>query len=159
MARLPITTDTMKRLVAEVTKLPSGSLLSQFYCVDESGIDRSVTETLLDLISESSAKALAELEALVELSERGGYKPSNPDLPDWSINEKYVWFHPPMAEAGFICISNEYSGEYSHSEGRARYFTYHQFHDAVRHWRKFLEIVKERGSESLLGQSIEMSIE
>lgn len=93
VARLPIA-DTMKRFVAEVTKLPSGSLIPQFYCADESGINRSVTETLLDLVSESSAKALAELEALVELSERGGYKPSNPDLPDWSVNEKYVWFHP-----------------------------------------------------------------
>lgn len=158
MARLPIA-NAMKRLVAEVTKLPSGSLLPQFYCVGDGGVDRSVTETLLDLVSESSTKALAELEALVELSERGGYKPSNPDLPDWSINEKYVWFHPPMAGAGFICISNEYSGEYSHSEGRPQYFTYHQFYDAVRHWRKFLDILKQRGGESLLGQPIEMNIE
>ena len=158
MARLPIA-DTMKRLVAEVTKLPSGSLLPQFYCVDESGINRSVTETLLDLISESSAKALAEIEALVELSEVGGYRPSNPDLPDWSVNEKYVWLHPPMANSGFICISNEYSGEYSHSEGRPQHFTYHQFRDAVRHWRKFLEVFEKRGGESLLGQPIEMNIE
>lgn len=118
-----------------------------------------MTETLLDLVSESSAKALAQLEALVELSERGEYKPSNPDLPDWSINEKYVWLRPPMASAGFICISNEYSGEYSHSEGQPQHFTYHQFHDAVRHWRKFLEVLKERGGESLVGKPVEMSIE
>ena len=149
----------MKRLVAEVTKLPSGSLLPQFYCVDGSGTNRSMTETLLDLVSESSAKALAELEVLVELSERGGYKPSNPDLPDWSINEKYVWLHPPMAAAGFICISNEYSDEYSYSEGQPQSFTYHQFRDAVLHWRKFLQILRERGGENLLGHPIEMNIE
>ncbi|WP_266170499.1 hypothetical protein [Dyella subtropica] len=149
----------MKRLVAEVTKLPSGSLRPQFYFVDESGINRSVTETLLDLVSESSAKALAELEVLIESSERGGYKPENPDLPDWSVNEKYVWLRPPMAGPGFICISNEYSGEYSHSEGRPQLFTYRQFHDAVRHWRGFLEAFRERGGENLVGQPIEMNVE
>lgn len=148
----------MKRLVAEVTKLPNGSLLPQFYCVDENGVNRAVTDTLLDLISESSDQALDGLEALIELSERGGYTPANADLADWSVNEKYVWLHPPMAESGFICISNEYSDDYSHSEGLPQHFTYLQFHEAVRHWRKFLEVYREYGGESLVGRPVEMSI-
>jgi hypothetical protein len=149
----------MKRFVAEVTRLPNGSLIHQFTCVDNGGVNHAVTQTLLDLVSESSAKALSEVEALVVAAEQGKYHPANPDIPDWSVNEKYVWLRAPMAPAGHICISNEYSGDYSRDEGTPQHFTYHQFHEAVGHWRKFLDAVRERGGENFVGHPVEVEVE
>lgn len=146
----------MKKLISEVFRLPSGSLIPQLYCLDDAGQpSRSVTETLLDLISEASPPADSELERLVSEAELGRYVATDPDLPDWSCNDKYVWLRPPMAEPGCICVSNENSAEFSQEEGEPQQFTIQQFRLALDHWRKFRELIRQRGIEALAEQRFE----
>ena len=79
------------KIVAEVFKLASGSPLPQLYgLLDDGSVDRAVTDTLLDLISESGPEELQKLEALLTLAESGGYQPANAELRDWSSNDKNI---------------------------------------------------------------------
>ena len=155
MARLS-DADAMKKLISEVFRLPSGSLIAQFYCVDDLGQPvRAVSETLLDLISEASTKGEAELEGLVLQMERGLYVPSNPDLPDWSVNDKYVWLRPPMAKIGHICVSNENGEDFSQDEGEPQQFTIEQFRAALTHWRNFKALMDAQGRDAFIGRRFE----
>jgi len=147
----------MRKLVSEWYRLPSGSVTPQFYCLDHSQqLVQGVTDTLLELIGDSLHPSELKLEALVEKAEAGLYTPADPDLPDWSVNNKDLWLVPPMAHPGRIAISNEYSGDFAVSEGaEPQQFTFAQFRAALKHWREFLALVARDGKEHWVGRRYE----
>lgn len=147
----------MKKLIADIAKKPDGGLRSRFYCQDAAGqLDQAISHTLLLLITESPPASDAELEALVSEAEAGHYVPRDPSLPDWGVNDKNVWFVPPMAQAGHICISNENTSEYStEGGGQPQQFTYEQFRTALKHWREFRELIAREGKDMLVGRRYE----
>lgn len=148
----------MKRIIAEVFKLPSGALIPQLYCLAEDGqCDAATSLTLLLVIAESRAPSDTTLEALVLAAEEGKYVPPNSSLPDWSVNDKNVWLTAPMAEPGHVCISNELAGDYSVNDGgEPQQFKYAEFYASLNHWRAFLVRMASETKESLLGQRFEI---
>lgn len=146
----------MKKLIADIFRTPAGGLRSRFYCQDEAGqLDRTVSHTLLMLISESLPPSDSGLEALVVQAEAGRYVPDDPSLPDWGVNDKNLWLVPPMAKPNHICIANENTEEYSSEDGQPPQFTYQQFHTALKHWREFREVMACEGKEKLVGRRYE----
>ncbi|MHA6885641.1 hypothetical protein [Ralstonia pseudosolanacearum] len=144
------------KIVAEVFKLPSGSMIPQFYCLDENGdVVRGVTETLLDLIAESLPSQIEQLTAILVSAQKGMYERSDPALADWSVNDKFVWVGPPQAEAGFALISNENIPDFSSDEGEPQKFSIELFISAIDHWNKFGKMISERGAEGLVGDRFE----
>jgi hypothetical protein len=147
----------MKLMLAEFFRFSNGRPVPEFYCsrVDAT-VDQGVTETLFALIQEQPVDISEKLQALVAEAEAGRYTPKNPDLPDWSINNKDVWLTPPMAKPGHIAISNEYTEDFSVWEGgEAQQFTYAQFRAALKHWREFLALVEKEGKENWVGRRYE----
>lgn len=150
----------MKKMIAEVYKLPSGSLMPQMYCIESDGnVNRAVTDTLLSLVTELNDKMMDELEALVSASEVGTYRPVDPDLPDWGINDKNVWLMPPKAKPGCLCVSNEYVPDYSDDDGEPQQFTRQQFRQALAHWKSFQKLIQERGLPNMIGHRVEVQLD
>ena len=146
------------KIIGEIFKLPSGSLLPQLYCVQENGqVDRAVSDTLLDLIQKSYPHE-DQLEALVAQAEAGRYASPDPSLPDWGVNDTNIWLVAPMAQPGRVCIANENSGDYSSDGGEPQHFTYEQFHAALNHWREFKQLIAQEGKESLTGRRYEAAL-
>lgn len=147
----------MNKMVSTISRFSSGKLFPIFYCIDDSGeVIRALTQTLFQFIEEHATRDYSALEALINTSEAGAYTPADPDLPDWSVNDKNVWLTPPMALPGHIAISNEYSGDYAVTEGgEAQQFTYTQFRAALKHWREFLALVERDGKEHWVGRRYE----
>ena len=144
------------KIVAEMFRLPSGSLVPQLYSVDEhSGVVRSVTDTLLDLIAESLPHQLERLEAILESAQKEEYERSDPALADWGVNDKFVWIGPPRAEVGFVLVSNENIPDFSMDDGEPQKFSIKQFLGVIAHWRKFYEMLSIRGREELVGERFE----
>lgn len=147
----------MKKLIADIAKKPDGGVRSRFYCLGADGqLDRSVSHTLLLLISEALPPSDVGLEALVAEAEASRYIPRDPSLPDWGVNDKNVWLVPPMAQSDHICVSNENTDEYSTEDGgQPQQFTYEQFRVALKHWREFRELVAREGKGKLVGRRYE----
>ncbi len=122
------------------------------YCIGEDGqVDRAITETLLDLIEQSSPHE-DELDSLVMLAESGRYVSPNLSLPDWGVNDTNIWLVPPMAKPGHVCIANENSGDFSTDGGVPQQFSYEQFRVALKHWREFMSLVAKEGKQNLVGR-------
>lgn len=147
------------KIIAEIFRLPSGSLLPQLYAVKDNGeVDRGVTDTLLDFISELFPPADQEFISLLSLAGSGEYVPSKANLADWSVNDKFVWLTPPMAERGMLCIANDNVPEYSVDDGTPQQFSVSQFEAALAHWKHFQELLRESGRENLVGKKFEVVI-
>jgi len=74
------------KIIAEVDSYKDGRPLLMLYCVGEGGgVVRSVTDTLLRFIVESSPSDMLELDALFQETEKGLYVPENLSLPDWGL--------------------------------------------------------------------------
>ena len=150
----------MKKLITEVCKLPSGSLIPQMYSLTANGeLDQGITHTLLDLISELDEKLASELEMLVSAAERGTYKPQNPDLPDWGINDKNVWLVSPIANPPCLSISNELIPDFSCDDGEPQQFTRQQFRQVLAFWMEFQNIIRELGISNMAGYRYESQFE
>jgi hypothetical protein len=148
------------RIVAEVVKLSNGMLLPRLYCIGEHGAEEcSVTDTLLLLVSESSPRATADLSELLTEAEAGTYKPADPDLPDWGLNDKNVWVVPPMTNKGTVRISNEHIEPYSDEYGEPQEFSIQQVRAVIQHWARFQAILAEKGKENLVGVKLETTID
>ncbi|UXU87592.1 hypothetical protein [Burkholderia sp. S-53] len=144
------------KIVAEVFKLSSGSLIPQFYCHDENGIVvREVTDTLLDLVAESLPNQLERLVTIMVSAQQGRYERTDPLLADWSVNDKLVWIGPPRVESGFVLISNENIPDFSMGDGEPQKFSIEQFMGAVAHWIKFYKMLAEFGKEGFVGKRFE----
>jgi len=146
----------MKKIIAGLFELSNRSLVYQYYCTEEdSSVDRAITDTLLDLIEQSSPDYDGELEELVLQAEAGQYVSPNPRLPDWGANETNIWLVPPMAKPGCVCITNEYTDFSRDDGGEPQQFTYAQFKAALAHWREFMRHVEREGKEKLVGKRFE----
>jgi hypothetical protein len=148
------------RIVAEVVKLSNGMLVPRLYCIGENGAEeRAVTDTLLDLVSESAPRTTAYLCEFLTEVEAGAYKSSNPNLPDWGLNDKNVWIVPALAEKGIVRISNENFEAYSDEYGEPQEFSIQQVRAAFQHWERFQSILAEKGKENLVGVKFETTVE
>jgi len=155
----------MKKMIAEVYKRPSNSLGIGFYCLEDDGTPvYAITETLLDLIEQSTPRHDRELEELVLQAEAGKYISPNLALPDFGANETNIWLTPPMAKPGCVCISNEDTvyARYDEEEDEPpqkgegpQQFTYEQFKAALAYWRQFRQKVDREGRENLVGKRFE----
>ncbi|WP_343638228.1 hypothetical protein [Roseateles sp.] len=147
------------KIIAEVFKLPSGSPIPQFYGLrDDGSIDRAVTDTLLDLISESRPEELQKLDALLTLAQSGSYRPPNAELPDWSANDKNIWLTAPRANIGVIVVSNENIPELASGDGQPKQFSISEAKGAIHHWLQFLQKLSSSGAGNLIGQRFEASV-
>ncbi|WP_123863444.1 hypothetical protein [Burkholderia plantarii] len=147
------------KIVAEVYRLPSGSLIPQLFCQSESGeIVREVTDTLLDLVVESLPSQLDQIVQLLDLAIKGTYSRKDRMLADWSVNDKLVWIGPPRSEVGFIVVSNENIPEFSDVDGQPQRFSIKQFFDVMAHWGKFQEMLVENGKAAYVGHRFEADI-
>ncbi|NWB32093.1 hypothetical protein [Pseudomonas gingeri] len=146
----------MMTMIAEIYKHQNGdNFHSVLYCVDMGGsVVRSVTDTLLEVVSEMHASEIGEIEGLFLKAERGEYVPDNPDLPDWGVNDKFVWLGRSDIERGYILISNEYSEDFSSEFGTPQLFSMDQFRAAFKFWMEFQEICKLKGKESMEGEKV-----
>jgi hypothetical protein len=148
------------KIVAEVVKLSNGVLLPRLYCVGQHGEEESATtDTLLQLVADSSPRATADLTELLNKAEAGTYQPSNPDLPDWGVDDKSVWVVPPMARKGTVRISNENIESYSAEYGQPQEFSIPQVRAAFEHWARFQAVLAERGKENLVGVKFEATVD
>lgn len=147
------------KIVAEILKIPSGSLIPQYCCLDKSGkVVRSVTDTLLDLIAESPPSELEALASILRLAENGQYKRDDSTLADWSANDKFVWIGLPKTEAGYVLVSNENIPDFADEGGKPQKFSISQFLSAIAHWNIFGEMIRERGKAALLGEQFSGTI-
>ncbi|NWB46394.1 hypothetical protein [Pseudomonas gingeri] len=143
------------KIVAEVFHLKNGIIRPALYCVGEEGkVVMSVTNTLLDIVSEMWWSQMQELEALFQIAEKGLYVPDNPDLPDWSINDKNIWLSPPDVDRGYILISNENVQNFSEEYGELQLFSMGQFRAAFKFWMEFQELCKLKGKENMVGEKV-----
>lgn len=118
-----------------------------------------MTDTLLDLVAESSPRAAANLSELLAKAEAGTYKPADPNLPDWGLNDKNVWVVPPMAKEGNVRISNENIETYSVEYGEPQEFSIRQVRAAFEHWARFQAILADKGKENLIGVKFETTVD
>lgn len=147
------------KIVAEVFKLAGGSLIPQFYGLrDDGGVDRGVSDTLLDLISESSSAELHKLDSLLNQVELGRYQPANTALPDWSSNDKNIWMTPPRAQPGTIVVSNENVPQLTVDDGQPQRFSIVFAREAIQHWLRFQRQIANSGAETLIGSRYETFI-
>ena len=148
------------RIVAEVQKLSNGMLVPRLYCIGENGAEeRAVTDTLLDLVYESSPRTTADLSELLNEAEAGTYKPIDPNLPDWGLNDKNVWFVLAVAEKVIVRISNENIEPYSDEYGQPQEFSIQQVRAVFQHWVRFQAILAEKGKENLMGVKFETTVD
>lgn len=141
------------KIIAELFRLPSGSLIPMLYGVSEQGeVMRNITDTLLDFVAESTPKEIEKLSALLQAVEDGTYERNDPILPDWSVNDKCLWIGPPKVGEGYILVSNENIPEYSMEEGVPQRFSTNQLLAALNHWKKFDEKLRIEDRQSLVGQ-------
>jgi len=149
----------MKKIIAEVVELPNGWVKPALYCLDEDGeVSSAITNTVLDVISESGHRALQELNELIRFFESGGYAPRNPALPDWSVNDKNIWLVPPRAASGNICVSNENISDYSEDDGIPQQFPINLFRVVIDHWNCFQGLIKEQGLVGMKWKKYEIEI-
>jgi hypothetical protein len=147
------------KIVAQVFRMPNGLLRPQLYAVNSKGkIDRGSSETLLEFISELGSPIGHEFESLLSQAESSTYIPKNPDLPDWSVNDKNVWVRPPRAMQGKLCISNENIAAYSSDEGIPQQFTISQYRNASVHWKTFQKYIKEKELSKIVGEQFKKEI-
>lgn len=147
------------KIVAEVFKLAGGSLIPQLYGLrDDGSVDRAVTDTLLDLISESLPEELQKMDSLLNQVELGRYRPANTELPDWSSNDKNVWMMPPRAEPGAIVVSNENAPQFTSDDGQPQRFSISSARGAIQHWLRFQQQIASMGAGNLIGQRFETVI-
>ena len=145
----------MIKIITEVFRMRSGSLIPLLYALREDGeVDRAVTDTLCDFVSHLFPPADSEIEALINLVREGKYVPDNPLLADFGVNDINV-FVAPHAQKDGICISNENIPEYSVEEGQPQQFSISQFQAVLMSWRKFGQIIQERGGENIVGHKFE----
>lgn len=148
----------MKKIIAEVMLLPNKSLYPRIYCIRHDGVeDEAISLTLCDSVWELSGEPILKLKGIIEDSFLGRYAPSNPDLPDMSINEKLIWVRPPFAVPGGVCISNENVPEFSIDEGTPQSFTSDQFKLVTEVASNFLAEIAKQGRENLLGHRFEVN--
>lgn len=147
------------KIIAEIFRLQSGNCMPQLYCVDDGGeVIHAITDTMLDVVSELSLDELRKLKTLLDEVEAGSYLPNEPSLPDWSSNDKLVWFTPPRVEHGHVLISNENIPAYSIDGGEPQVFTLKQLSETLDHWQRFNEAMRFRGKENLIGEKFEVVI-
>lgn len=149
----------MMRIITEVFKMPSGSIIPLLYAVKEDGqVDRAVTDTLCDFVSHLFPPADKEFESLLAQVSVGKYFPANPLLADFGVNDVNAWLVAPHAKGGGISISNENISDYSIDDGQPQQFSVKEFHAASECWKNFQKIIRERGAESILGEKFETLI-
>lgn len=142
-------------MVAEIVRFPSGSLMPHLYAVRENGeIDDPLTQTLMDFVMQCD-DSLSKIEELIALHQANQYEPEHPQLPDWGVNDINLWLRSPMAQSGYVCISNENTNYHSDEDGQPEQFTYEQFHAAVKHWREFQALIAQEGMDRLVGKRLE----
>lgn len=147
----------MKKIVAELILLSNKSIYPRVYCIDETGRENeAITVTLCDAIWELRGRPLLELKELISSFILGKYQPIDQELPDMSINDKFIWVRPPLANKSEICISNENIQEYSIDDGLPQYFNFEQFNTACNVVEEFENIIIKHGKENLIGIKIEI---
>ncbi|HFG6956478.1 hypothetical protein [Acinetobacter baumannii] len=148
----------MKKIVAELILLTNKSIYPRVYCIDEKGIENeAITLTLCDTIWELRGKPLLELKELINNSISGKYHPINQELPDMSINDKFIWVRTSFANNNEICISNENIPEYSIDEGLPQYFNFEQFNIVSKLVEDFETEIIKHGKDNLLGFKFEVT--
>lgn len=147
----------MKKIVAELILLSNKSIYPRVYCIDETGRENeAITATLCDAIWELRGRPLLELKELINSFILGKYQPIDQELPDMSINDKFIWVRPPLANKSEICISSENISEYSIDDGLPQYFNFEQFNAVCNVVEEFENIIIKHGKENLLGIKIEI---
>ena len=137
--------------------LGNKSIYPRVYCIDETGRENeAITVTLCDAIWELRGRPLLELKELISSFILGKYQPVDQELPDMSINDKFIWVRPPLANKSEICISNENIQEYSIDDGLPQYFNFEQFNTVCNVVEEFENIIIKHGKENLLGIKIEI---
>jgi hypothetical protein len=158
MARLS-GVHTMMRVITEVFKMPSGSIIPLLYVVKEDGqVDQAITNTLCDFVSHLFPPADAEFEELLVKVEASEYVPGDASLADFGVNDINVWLVAPHTPENGISISNENTSEYSIDDGLPQQFSIREFRLVSDHWKKFQQIIRKNGIENLAGQKFEALI-
>lgn len=147
------------KIVAKITTLSNGQDFPQLLAFEESGeVSERVTMTILDLIVELHPPADAVLEQLLLASRAGRYIANNSDMADFSVNDKFVWLHPPRAKEGEVCISNENFPDCSVEWGEPQCFSIDAFFLIQERWRAFLRQVADASEENRLEMKAEFEI-
>lgn len=147
------------RIIAEVFKTPQGSLLPLLYSVTENGqVDRAVTDTLCDFVSQLFPPADTEFEELLAKVEAGKYVPDNPLLSDFGVNDVNAWLLAPHARNDEICISNENVSDYSIDDGLPQRFSIREFRATLEFWKDFQETTRKKGAVNIVGEKYETLI-
>jgi hypothetical protein len=147
----------MKKLVIHTSTHPKGNDFPLLYCLDESGeVNRAVTDTLLDAVSELSPPEIAIFESSMQQVEAGNFHPVAPDEPHWAGNATTAWFGEPRAGKNEVLIANSYVPEFSEEDGEPQRFTFAQLRLAMQAWRGFKRELAERGVEAMRGQRKEI---
>lgn len=147
----------MKKIVAELILLSNKSIYPRVYCIDETGHEHeAITVTLCDVIWELRGRPLLELKELINNFILEKYYPIDQELPDMSINDKFIWVRSPLANKSEICISNENIPEYSIDGGLPQYFNFEQFNTVCNVVEDFGNIIIKHGKENLIGIKIEI---
>lgn len=147
----------MKKIVAEVMSLSNKSLYPRIYCVSDDGQeDQAVSLTLCDTVWELNGEPIRELERIAKNALEGRYVPDDINLPDFSINDKFIWIRPPFALVGQVCISNENVPELSVDTGAPQSFTMSQFKVVADLASSFLAEITHQGRERLVGCKFEV---
>lgn len=149
----------MMRIITEVFKMPSGSIIPLLYAVKEDGqVDRAVTDTLCEFVSHLFPPADDEFESLLAQVSAGKYIPTNPLLADFGVNDVNVWLLAPYAKDGGLSISNGNISDYSIDDGQPQQFSIQDFHAISACWKNFQKMLREKGAENVLGEKFETLI-
>jgi hypothetical protein len=149
----------MMKIITEVFKMPSGSIIPLLYAVKEDGqVDRAVTDTLCEFVSHLFPPADKEFESLLAQVDKKRYLPINPLLADFGVNDVNAWLVAPHVKDGGLSISNENIPDYSIDDGQPQNFSMKEFHAIFECWKNFQKIIQEKGAESILGEKFETLI-
>jgi len=149
----------MMRIITEVFKMPSGSIIPLLYAVKEDGqVDRAVTDTLCIFISHLFPPADREFENLLVQVSAGEYVPPNPLLADFGVNDVNAWLVAPYAKDGCLSISNENISDFSIDDGQPQQFSIKDFYATSECWKNLQKNIREKGAENILGEKFETLI-
>lgn len=147
----------MKKLILYVFSHSSGINQPSMVCQDETGeVNRAITDTLLDAVSELSPLEYALFEEIMQQVETGTYHPVAPDEAHWAGNATVAWFGEPKAGKDSVLIANEYVPEFSEEDGEPQRFSFEQLKLVMKVWFKFKRELAEHEAQSMRGRMVEI---
>ncbi|MCB1888704.1 MAG: hypothetical protein KDH20_13945 [Rhodocyclaceae bacterium] len=141
------------RIVAECQDLGGGLIVSSLFAENCRGaVVRTVTDFLLEFVSELSLSDLASVEGMLSRESQldGG------DIPLFEMNGKTAWIRTQSGFPPALLVANEYAPDKSDVDAAPKEFDFGLVRASLSVWRSLREAELEFGREGVIGSRFEI---